>query len=359
MRKKAVLVVEDEDVFVGEAMGHEGVAAGTVACCGLAAGFPDLLTDPAYGGKMVCFTYPHVGNAGVVPDDLQSGAVAARAVIAREISKIKANRLGVETMDQFLKKHRIPAIEGVDTRTITEIVTRRGMVRAVLGCGEYADADALAREFAAAGHWQPVRAGTDQPYDIEAANASGRPLRVVVYDLGVKKGFLRRLAGTGCQVKVVPADYAAEKTLAEKPDGVVFSAGPGAPEARPEALPQLAALIGKVPVWGVGLGAGLLALAVGATVVTNGRFRAGVHPIGRPGGPSGEMTAQCRDFWVEGESLAGANLVQTHFHLNDGALEGFKCDARRLMGVLFHPEGEPGPHDSLYLFDRFYALMRK
>lgn len=360
MASPAILVLENEEPFHGTAMGYEALAHGVVVSSTLTAGFPDLLTDPSYGGKFVCFTYPHVGNAGVVPDDLQSDSVAARAVVAREFCRIKANRLGVETMDEFLKRNKIPAIEGIDTRAVTEIVARRGLVRAVLGCGRFADAGALAAEFAKSDDlWQPDRAGTDQPYEFKEAVAAPQHLNVVVYDLGVKRGFLRRLAGLGCSVTVVPPDFPADKALAYDPAGVVFSAGPGVPEGCPGALTAARALIGKRPLWGVGVGAGVLALAAGATTVVNGRGHFGVQPVGRPGGPSGEMASQSHEFWIEGESLPGAGLTPTHYHLNDGSMEGFKCEQRRLMGVLFHPESEPGPRDSLYLFDRFYELMRK
>lgn len=358
MASPAILLLENEEPFLGRAMGHEGMAMGTMAACALAAGFPDLLTDPSYSGKIVCFTYPHVGNAGVVPDELQGDKVAARAVVAREFSRIKANRLGVETMDEFLKRNHIPAIEGVDTRTVAEIVARRGTVRAVVGCGKYADAKALAKEFAKDAAWAVKEAGTPKPYDWKEGVPADPRRKVVVYDFGVKRGFLRRLAGMGCAVRVVPAGFPAGEALAAKPDGVVFSAGPGAPESRCEALPTAQALIGKVPLWGVGIGAGILAAAAGARTVTNGRSHIGVQPVGRSGGPAGEMTAQCHDFWIEGESLVAADLTQTHYHLNDGSVEGFKCDKRRLMGVLFHPESEPGPRDSLYLFDRFHAMMK-
>lgn len=357
MAAPAILLLENEKPLHGVAMGFEGVARGVMATCALASGFPDLLTDPVYGGKMVCFTYPHVGNAGVVPGELQGDAVAATAVVAREFSKITANRLGVETMDAFLKRHRIPAIEDVDTRTIAEIVTRRGNVRAVLGCGRYADADALAREFANAAAWTAPAAGTSVAYDWRENVPTQPACRVVVCDLGVKRGFLRRLAASGCAVRVLPANSTAIDILAEKPDGVVFSAGPGVPADRPAVLAAVHDLLGKLPLWGVGLGAGILAEAAGAKTTANARSHLGVHPVGRDGGFSGEMTVQCHEFWIDPASLAGAGLNRTHFNLNDGSVEGFASDGRRVMGVLFHPEAEPGPRDSLYLFERFRAMM--
>lgn len=359
MALPAILLIEGEEPFVGVGRGHEGAACGVMALSALAAGFPDLVTDPSYGGKIVCFTYPHVGNAGVVPQDLQGDCVAARAVVAREFTPIAANRLAVETMDEFLRRNGVPAIEGIDTRAVAEIVARRGLVRAALGTGKHADVQALAAMFSDAAAFYPAKAGSGKPFTWEEGVSASPVFKVVVHDFGVKKGFLRRLAAMGCSVRVVPSGYPAEKTLAEKPDGVVFSAGTGVPEMRLEAIAAAAALIGRTPLWGIGVGAGILAAAAGARTVTNGRAHIGIHPVGRTGEPSAEMTSQCHDFWIEGESLPGAGLEQTHFHLNDGSVEGFKCGKRKLMGVLFHPEAEPGPRDSLYLFDRFQEMMRK
>lgn len=359
MALPAILLLENEEPLVGSGLGREAMACGVMGVSALAAGFPDLITDPSYTGKLVCFTYPHVGTAGMVPDDLQSDAIAVGGVIGREIGRFAANRLGVESMEAFLTRNKIPVMEGVDTRTVAEIVARRGLVRAVMGTGKYADAALLAKEFADPSAWNVKKAGTNRPYEWTEKAAASPGFKVVVHDFGVKKGFLRRLAAMECAVTVVPSGYPAEKTLVEKPDGVVFSAGNGIPETRIEALPAASGLLGKVPLWGVGVGAGVLAVAAGARTVVNGRGHMGIHPVGRSGEASGEMTSQCHDFWIEGESLPGAGLEQTHFHLNDGSVMGFCCRERKLMGVMFHPEAEPGPRDSLYLFDRFHEMMRK
>ena len=360
MALPAIVLLENEEPFRGHGCGPEAMAHGVMGLSALSAGFPDLLTDPFYSGKIMCFTYPHVGTAGIVPDDLQSDAIAARGVVAREIGKFAANRLGVESMESFLVRHKVPGVEGVDTRSIAEIVARRGLVRAVVGTGKFADPALLAKEFdASPSAWDVEKAGTVRPCDWQEKPLSEPKFTVLVYDFGVKKGFLRRLAAMGCAVRLVPSGYPAAKALAENPDGIVFSSGNGIPETRIEAIPAALELIGKVPLWGIGVGAGVLATAAGARTVTNGRAHMGCHPVGRVGGPSGEMTAQCHEFWIEGESLPGADLEQTHFNLNDGSVEGFRCQRRKLMGVLFHPEAEPGQRDSLYLFDRFHKMMRK
>lgn len=358
MALPAILLLENEEPFYGWGVGPDGIAHGAMVASAFSMGIPDLLTDPAYGGKIVCFTYPHIGTAGVVPDDLQGDHVAARAVAAREIGRFAANSLGTEAMDAWLARNRIPAMEGLDTRGVTEIIARRGLVRAVMGTGKYADVDALAKEFAASGDaWKIEHPGVKKPVDWTEGAAAFAKCKVVVYDFGVKRGFLRRLAQRGCAVRVVPSGYPASKTLEENPDAVVFSSGVGVPESRLEAMPAAIKLLGMVPLWGVGVGAGVLAAAAGARTTVDGRGHYGVQPVNRIGTALGEMTVQAREFRIEEDSLDGAGLVPTHRNLNDDSVEGFKCDRRRLMGVLFNPEAEPGPHDSLYLFDRFMEMI--
>ncbi|MCC8191008.1 MAG: carbamoyl phosphate synthase small subunit [Planctomycetes bacterium] len=358
MTSPALLVVENEKPFHGVSVGKDGLARGHLVAATVSAGFTDLLTDPVYSGKLVCFTSPHVGNSGVVPGDLQSDRVAARGVIAKEFSRMAANRLGVQPICEFLAEQGVPAIEGVDTRSLAEIVARRGMVRAVLGCGAFADPELLTGELESQEVRRLERCGVTERRPWREPVSVALRHRVVVHDFGVKRGFLTRLAGMGCAITLVPGDGPADATLGENPAGVVFSAGPGVPADLPEAIAAAAGLIGKVPLWGIGIGAGIVAEAAGATTVVNNRGRFGAQPVGRTGSASGEMAMHCQEFWIEGESLVRAGLDPTHHNLNDGAVAGFACGRRRLMGVLFHPEAEPGPRDSLYLFDRFHHLLR-
>lgn len=363
MANIAVLVLEDGSVFHGRSVGYEGQAAGKLVAYAGVSGFPDLMTDPSYHEKMVCFTYPHVGNPGVGPGDYQSEKPHAVAAVMREICPVKANRLGEETFGEFLKRHRIPGIDSVDTRRLAGLLHEKGPLLAALGGGEYADEKALrklmdgwdpsgpaAREFATARarKWD----------DLSAAGDEARRFRVVVHDFGVKRGFLRRLGALGCEVKLVPHDHPAKDSLADDIDGVVFSAGPGDPGAELKAIKAAEAVIGKKPLWGVGVGAGVIALAAGADIRVDGRGHYGAQAVGRRDEPSGEMTTQCHDFWIVPDSLGPAGLEMSHFHLNDKSIEGFESEDKALMGVLFHPEAEPGSRDSLYLFDRFGEMMQ-
>lgn len=360
MALPAILLLENEEPFVGVSAGAEGIARGAAVASTFSAGIPDLLTDPAYGGKIVCFTYPHVGTAGVNPDDLQSDGIAAHAVVAREIGKFAANRLGAEAMDVWLAKNGIPAIEGVDTRTIAELACRFGGVRAVVGTGAFADADALAKEFAApAEAWAVKHTGVTRPTRW-TENAPASPgCKVVVYDFGVKRGFLRRLAGLGCELLLVPSGYPADKALAEKPDAIVFSSGAGVPDMRLEAIRAAMQLLGAIPLWGVGVGAGILAAAAGVQMSSNVRNYYGVQPMARAGSLAGEMVSQVTEFRLDKASLAEAGLEVTHANLNDKSVQGYRCAKRKLMGTLFYPEAEPGPRDSLYLFDTFMQMIGK
>lgn len=341
MASPAILLLEDGSVFHGESAGAEALAAGRLVASALIAGMPDLLTDPAYAGTVVCFTYPHVGTAGIVPQDLQSGGIAARAVIARETGRFAANRLGVEPMNAWLARNGIPAIEGVDTRTIA----KKGMLKAVVGTGKFADAQLLEAELAKPFE-KPVT-GVAAPEEW-----SKGAVKVLVYDFGAKRGFLKKLGEKDCAVKLVPAAHSARDALAEQPKAIVFSSGSGMPGDRPEAVLAAKELLGKVPLWGIGLGAGIIAVAAGAKI-TPGKPHYGIQPVGRAGSPLGEMTSQAHEFQMDESSLAGAGLAVTYRHLNDNAVEGFACRERGISGHLFNPEGEPGPHDSLHLFNEF------
>lgn len=362
MSKAAVLVLEDGTVFEGRSVGYEGLASGKIVPYAGVSGFPDVMTDPSYLGKMLCFTYPQVGNPGVGAADYQSDRPWTSAAIMREICPIKANRLGEMTFGEFLQQHQIPGIDSIDTRRLTRTLYENGPRFAVLGAGRHADPKKLADHLASLdpnvlpdGEYAVRRAQkwTTPGGDGEEA----RRYRVVVHDFGVKRGFIRRLGEVGCEVRLVPCDHPAKDSLADDVDGVVFSAGPGDPAGMAKAIKTAEAIIGKKPVWGVGVGAGVVALAAGAKTLVDGRGRYGAQAVGRRDEPSGEMTMQCRDFWIDPDSLAPAKLDMSHFHLNDKTVEGFESDERAIMGVLFHPEAEPGSRDSLYLFNRFAEML--
>lgn len=363
MSKPAVLLLEDGSEFHGAALGHDGAASGVMVCYAGASGFPELMTDPAYRGKMLCFTYPHVGNPGVNPDDLQSDRVHVHGVAMREISRIKANRLGKETMNEFLRRNGVPGVEGIDTRKLTRTLAEKGPLAAAIGTGVHADAKALVKLLAVGRATGPmnrdfaVRNERRWHETGAAVPAAGGP-RVVVYDFGVKRGFVRRLAEAGCAVRLAPSDFPAADAVRDDVDGVVFSSGPGLPENEAAAVETAKAILGKKPLWGVGLGAGIVAAAAGAKTHADGRGHYGHQSVGRAGGPNGEMAMLCVDFRMDGDSLGAAGLDPTHIHLNDKSIVGFASAGLRAMGCLFHPESEPGPRDSLYMFGRFIDMMR-
>ena len=363
MSDPAVLLLADGTVFTGRAIGAIGRTRGNLVAYAGAFGFPDVMTDPSYLGKMICFTYPHVGNPGVGPDDFQSEMPMAAAAICHEVCPIKANRLGKWTFSEFLANYGIPGIDDIDTRSLSRIIYEKGCVAAALGSGSHADPDALAawlREPADDTHsTREYATRTPHAWQNPNGGADGKAKwNVVVHDFGVKLGFLRRLTDMGCAVTLVPHDHPAADSLAGDVDGVVFSAGPGAPAAETKAIESAKAILGKKPLWGVGIGAGILALAAGAKIASDGACHYGEHGVGRSGEPLAEMAMLACDFSIAPDSLAPARLDVTHFHLNSQAVMGYKSDALGLMANLYHPESEPGPRDNLYLFERFGDLMR-
>lgn len=363
MATPATLVLADGTVFKGVAVGHHGRAAATLVSFACVTGFPDVMTDPSYHDKMLLFTYPHIGNAGVGQADYQSDNVHAKAIICREVSAIKANRLGEMTFDEFLKKHEIPGIVGIDTRHIARIIYENGPQQAAVGCGKHADPKSLLaflkeHDFAAPLKRDFATAKARMYNKLEDSGENPRRWKVAVYDFGVKRGFLRRLEKMGCEIKLLPHAATAKDALEESVDGVVFSAGPGIPSDEKKAIKTASEIIGKKPLWGIGVGAGILALAAGAEITVDGRGHYGEHGVGRRDEPSGEMTMQCHDFWLKQDSLSAAKLEMSHYHLNDKSVVGFESEELGMMATLFHPEAEPGPRDSLYLFERFEVMMQ-
>ena len=358
--KAALLVLADGTIFEGEAVGAwppGGVVTGEAVFNTVLSGYQEVLTDPSYAGQIITFTYPHIGNYGVNPADSEARRPACRGVVVRDLSSRPSNWRSTGTLEDWLVRHGLSGISGVDTRRLTRHLRDAGAMPAAFGPveGEGATDEAA---IVAAARGAAGTEGTDLVAEVttpEAYRVGDGPRRVVAYDFGVKASMLAQL-GRIATVEVVPAATPAEAVLERAPDGVFLSNGPGDPAAVGYASTAIAGLLGRVPIFGICLGHQLMATALGGrTYKLPFGHHGGNHPVRRVRDDQVEITSQNHNYAVAEGSVDGATV--THVNLNDGVIEGFACGDLPAFSVQYHPEAGPGPHDARYLFKEFSDLM--
>ncbi len=372
-RFDARLVLEDGTIFSGRAFGARGEASGEIVFNTSLTGYQEVLTDPSYRGQIVVMTSPLIGNTGITLEDDESERPWLSGFVVRELSAIASNYRSRESLSDWLARNHILGIEGLDTRRLTRKIRDQGAMTALIST-EVTDPDELIRRVKAA----PPLVGRDlvkevtrgkrftwsEAYDREMqpalapAGATGRRPKVVAIDYGAKENIFRSLVDVGFDVVVLPSTASCKDVLAESPDGVFLSNGPGDPSVLANEVQTIRDLLGKKPIFGICLGHQLLGQAIGAKTF---KLKFGHHgsnqPVKNLRTGQVEITAQNHGFAVDPASVPQPRAKVTHINLNDGTCEGLELPGESAFSVQYHPEAAPGPHDSLYLFRQFKALV--
>lgn len=352
------LVLEDGTIIEGESFGYEADAVGEVVFTTVAGGYQECMTDPSYRGQILIFTYPLIGDGGVTPDCEQSDDVQVRGIVVRECCDAPSQMYKGKPLAPYLKEHKIPAIQGIDTRDLTVKIRTEGSFKGAIVTDRKKAEEMASKLKSMPSPYEENLVGevsTKKVYDIN----NKKKVTVGVIDCGVKKGIIAELSSR-FNIKVFPYDTPAEAIISSGVQGVLVSSGAGDPR-----IPEMAQTVKtvkevaqKLPVMGICYGGLVIALAFGAKIV---KLKFGHRGENQPVKVNGKVLAtyQCHTFAVDADSLKGTGLVADQFNINDGTVEGFRHESLPVFMCQYHPEGCPGPMDTVFFFDEFLKKVQE
>lgn len=371
----ARLVLEDGYICEGQLFGAKRECTGEVVFNTSMTGYQEILTDPSYAGQIVVMTYPHIGNYGITSSDSEADHPYVEGFIVRDFSDTPSNWRSEESLNNYLTRHSIPVLSGIDTRALVRHIRSKGAMRGKIflknGTSDQTDnTEGLSdKELIAIVRKSPGLLDMDLVKKVSRPgmttypakpDTSRAPVHIVAYDFGMKQNILRSLTNTGFNVTVVPAYTSAGDVLGLNPDGIFLSNGPGDPSAVSYGIENTRKLIGRKPIFGICLGHQIIALALGGkTYKLKFGHRGGNQPVKNLITNKIEITSHNHGFSVDLQSLNDSEAEFTHVNLNDQTLEGFRLKNHPVFCVQYHPEAAPGPHDSAYLFEDFYKLIKE
>ncbi|MBM4455578.1 MAG: glutamine-hydrolyzing carbamoyl-phosphate synthase small subunit [Verrucomicrobia bacterium] len=371
---EGIIALEDGTILRGRGFGQEGWVAAEMCFNTSMTGYEEILTDPSYRGQVVALTCPEIGNTGINPEDEESDRVQAAGLLVRRLARRASNWRNRESLEVYLQRNRVPAVEGVDTRALTRKLRTQGAMKGVLATNGMSGEEAVkkAREWAGLGatdyvgevtvkksfEWDPE--GKDFPGKLgnEKKKMPAIRHRVAAIDCGMKRNILRLLRAEGIQPVVFPAKAKSGEILQANVDGVFLSNGPGDPSVPTYVHATVRELIGKKPIFGICLGHQMLAHALGAkTFKLKFGHRGGNQPVKDLTTGKVSITSQNHGYAVDPKSLPAGRAVMSHVNLNDGTCEGIRLVSGDAFSVQYHPEAAPGPHDAAYFFRQFSDLL--
>jgi len=358
MTKKAFLILEDGTVFEGTRFGYEGDTIGEAVFNTSMSGYQEILTDPSYSGQIIAMTYPMIGNYGVNDEDVESSKVQVAGFAVKEYSKTYSNFRATMSLGEYLKENKVPGIEGIDTRKLTKHIRDKGAMRS----GIFSEVEGAVDKLK--GH--PLMEGLDLASEVMCQESyhysvEAKGPRLAVFDFGVKTNILRLLDESGFDVWVYPGSTSLQKAIDDGAKGVFLSNGPGDPDAVPYGKPLVEDIVkAEIPAFGICLGHQIMGLGLGgSTYKLKFGHRGANQPVKCFANGRVEITSQNHGFAVDYDSLKGnKNIAVTHINLNDQTVEGLKHKSLPIFSVQHHPEASPGPHDSQYLFEEFYNVVK-